>query len=128
VFKVGEGRFSAGPLVAPRTADFAGRYRAHELGVFGQGHGFGAPAAQHGRIQQHHTGHAVPAQLGVARSAHQTQKAAERMAHQPSRLAVFFDLWRGEVGELLHQMRPVAGDGVVRVVAELFDGAHGKAA
>jgi hypothetical protein len=50
------------------------------------------------------------------------------MADQPRGLAVFFDLRRGEVGELLHQMRPVAGDGVLRVVAELLQSAHRKTA
>ena len=33
----------------------------------------------------------------------------------------------GKVGQLLHQVRPVVGDGVGRVVAELVDGMDFKA-
>jgi hypothetical protein len=43
----------------------------------------GAPAAQHGRIDQQHAAR----QLGVAGGGHQAQEAAQRMADQEGRLA-----------------------------------------
>jgi hypothetical protein len=43
------------------------------------------------------------------------------MANQKHRLTGFFDGFGAEVGQLLHQVWPVAGDGVTRVVAEFFN-------
>ena len=48
------------------------------------------------------------------------------MPDQPHATAGGFDLLGGEVGQLLHQVRPVAGDGVGGVVAVFFDGANVK--
>jgi hypothetical protein len=50
------------------------------------------------------------------------------MADQESRLAALFNLTGREVGELLDQVGPVAGDGVARVVAEFVDGLDLEAA
>jgi len=43
------------------------------------------------------------------------------MADQEGRLAGFFYFLAGKVGQLLHQVRPVAGDRVAWVVAEFFN-------
>jgi hypothetical protein len=50
------------------------------------------------------------------------------MADQEGRLAALFNFTGREVGELLDQVGPVAGDGVARVVAEFVDGLDLEAA
>jgi len=50
------------------------------------------------------------------------------MPDQVRRLARLGDLALGEVGQLLHQVRPVVGDGVALVVAELVHRLDGEAA
>lgn len=57
----------------------------------------------------------------MAGSAHQAQEAAQRMADQKGRLAGLFNFLAGKVGQLLHQVRPVAGHGVAGVMAEFFN-------
>ena len=78
----------------------------------------GAPAADERRVDQHH----AAGEFRMPRGAHQAQEAAERMADEehrrrpPPSTRVL-----REIGELLHQVRPVVGDGVLRVVAEFLD-------
>ena len=66
-------RLGIGPVVATFLADATGRKCADQGGAFGQAQGGGAPAAQHGRVDQHHTAR----QLGVAGSAHEAEDAAQ---------------------------------------------------
>jgi len=66
----------------------------------------------------------MAAEIGMPGGAHQAQKPPQRVAHQPGAVAMPLDLGCGEVGKLLHQMRPVAGDRVARIVAKLLQRAH----
>jgi hypothetical protein len=50
------------------------------------------------------------------------------MADEEGRLAALFNFTGGEVGELLNEVGPVAGDGIARVVAEFFNRLDLKAA
>ena len=49
---------------------------------------------------------------------HGAQKTAQRVPDQIRRLAPALHQGCGEVGQLLHQVRPVAGDGVARIVTK----------
>jgi hypothetical protein len=64
----------------------------------------------------------------MQRRAHQAQESAERMADQEHRAAGAVGVALCEIGQLLHQVRPVVGDGVLRVVPELLDGVDLEAA
>ena len=60
-------------------------------------------------------------ELGVTGSHHHAQKSAQRVAHQIRRLAGLFNFSGGKIGHLLHQMWPVAGDRVGRVVPQFVN-------
>nr|ART89648.1 hypothetical protein [uncultured bacterium] len=64
----------------------------------------------------------------MARRAHQAEKPAQRMADQEGRFAGLVDLARGKVVQLLHQVRPVVGDRVLRRMPELVNRLDGEAA
>ena len=64
----------------------------------------------------------------MARCGHQAQKSTQRMAGQPDRPTRFISLRLRKIGHLLHQMLPVVADRVLRVMAQLLDGLHRKAA
>ena len=50
------------------------------------------------------------------------------MADQKQRLAGLCSFFASEIGQLLNQMRPVAGDRVGWIVSEFFDGLHVESA
>ena len=50
------------------------------------------------------------------------------MPQKQRRLAPALHQWLGKVSELLHQMRPVAGDGVACIMTKAFQRLHIKAA
>ena len=70
--------------------------------------------------------HPFAPQLREAGRAHQADKPAQRVAHQVHRPRVVSHQRLGKVGQLLHQVRPVAGDGVARVVPEAVQRHHGQ--
>ena len=121
--KVFEGSVGAGPVVAPASADSAGRDRADHGRALGGAHCGGFPASEQGRVEHHH----AAGEFGVACGAHDAQEPAERVAHQISRLASLDRFGLREIVELRDQVRPVAGDRVARVMAELVHRLDGEA-
>ena len=122
--KVLQRLFVAGPGGAPALADLAGGDRGHDLRLLGQAHGVRLPAAQQGRVDEQHAAR----QIGAFGGGLKTQNAAQRVAHQIDRLAVSLDLLLDVFDQLVHQMRPVVGDGMQRVVAEALHAAGFDAA
>ncbi len=114
----------AGPGGAPALADLAGGDRGHDLRLLGQAHGVRLPAAQQGRVDQQHAAR----QIGALGGRLKTQNAAQRVAHQIDRLAVPLDLLLDVFDQLVYQVRPVVGDGALRIMAEALHAAGVDAA
>ena len=112
-----EHRLAIGPAVAPLAAHQAGRHAFHQRCSLDEVEGIGAPATQDGRVQQHH----ATGKCRMPRRTHQAQESAQRVTDQEHRLTDAIGSRLREVGQLLHQVRPVVGDGVLRVVPELLD-------
>ncbi|MNT35477.1 hypothetical protein D3C72_1715060 [compost metagenome] len=69
-----------------------------------------APAGNDRRIQHHHAAHP----FGPAQRRHHRQETAQRMAHQPDRLAVLAPHF---LEQLFHQVRPAARHRKLRPMA-----------
>ena len=122
-FETVVGGLLARPNLCAPLADFSGRYVTDDTAGFGCTERRGFPAADHRGIEQEHPA----SELRMARCTHGAEDATERMADKPSFFACFLDQRLHEICELLHDMRPIIGDGVARVVPELVNRLNSEA-
>ena len=109
--EMGVHRHPRGPLVTAASGDRAGPDTLDQPGALGHVHAVGAPAGDDRRIQHHEAADEV----GPLAGREQADEPAERMADQHRAGELVGD---EEVGQLVAQARPVAGDRVARVGAE----------